>query len=606
MKNNLHSSEVNAALSAATAKLKLGDAKAAIALLDPVLKLHPDHGPLHYLRGTAAATMGSLEEAETYLHRALQINPEFTQAAMMLANTLIGMGRREEAVHILESHRGPPNMQAELRYKIAELRFDLGDFSGAEAACRHLIKAHPDDGRGYVLQGRIALSEKRHKDAEGLLHQAARKFPSQATAHFYHARALSALGRLSEAEKALNIAAARRPGAVSILQEQARTAYRLNKPEEAVRLLQNAIKSAPNNASLHQDLSQILFMTGVGDHLATFREALARYPEDISLLTAYAGAARAGHQPETALPTLSAAIDSGVQHALIYEARAQLHSLLEHHESAIADIDHALKTPGVTPALELGSCAVLLEAGENERALKTSSALVEAEPRNQLAQAYRITALEALDRPEAVALTDIHTLTDQQKIECPEGFETLAAFNTALAARLLALHGASREPLHQSLRGGTQVELLPLLAEEPLVAALAEKLLLNVGRFAETLVPQEGHPFLGVIPQTFRFSGLWSVCLQSSGHHVSHVHPEGWLSSAYYVSLPSSAADEDTEEGALRIGCPPMSALRSKLPGTTIPPREGYLTLFPSYLWHGTEPFEADHPRLTVAFDIAP
>ncbi len=32
----------------------------------------------------------------------------------------------------------------------------------------------------------------------------------------------------------------------------------------------------------------------------------------------------------------------------------------------------------------------------------------------------------------------------------------------------------------------------------------------------------------------------------------------------------------------------------------------GVLVLFPSYMWHGVEPFESDRARLTVAFDALP
>ena len=33
-------------------------------------------------------------------------------------------------------------------------------------------------------------------------------------------------------------------------------------------------------------------------------------------------------------------------------------------------------------------------------------------------------------------------------------------------------------------------------------------------------------------------------------------------------------------------------------------PAPGMLVLFPSYLWHGTEPFSAESTRLTCAFDV--
>jgi len=30
------------------------------------------------------------------------------------------------------------------------------------------------------------------------------------------------------------------------------------------------------------------------------------------------------------------------------------------------------------------------------------------------------------------------------------------------------------------------------------------------------------------------------------------------------------------------------------------------LAVFPSYMWHGTVPFEDTQPRLTIAFDMVP
>jgi hypothetical protein len=37
-----------------------------------------------------------------------------------------------------------------------------------------------------------------------------------------------------------------------------------------------------------------------------------------------------------------------------------------------------------------------------------------------------------------------------------------------------------------------------------------------------------------------------------------------------------------------------------------IRPEVGQLVLFPSYLWHGTVPFDDAAPRITVAFDAVP
>ena len=42
------------------------------------------------------------------------------------------------------------------------------------------------------------------------------------------------------------------------------------------------------------------------------------------------------------------------------------------------------------------------------------------------------------------------------------------------------------------------------------------------------------------------------------------------------------------------------------MPEYAVRPEPGRLVLFPSYLWHGTAPFETDESRLTIAFDVLP
>ena len=102
----------------------------------------------------------------------------------------------------------------------------------------------------------------------------------------------------------------------------------------------------------------------------------------------------------------------------------------------------------------------------------------------------------------------------------------------------------------------------------------------------------------------YRVSGSWSVRLQSGGFHINHVHPRGWLGSAYYVSLPD-VADAESRAGWLKLGEPgvPIAGCPAE---HFVQPAEGMLVLFPSYLWHGTVPFAAGGSRLTASFDVVP
>jgi hypothetical protein len=95
------------------------------------------------------------------------------------------------------------------------------------------------------------------------------------------------------------------------------------------------------------------------------------------------------------------------------------------------------------------------------------------------------------------------------------------------------------------------------------------------------------------------------VRLHDQGFHISHIHPSGWLSSACYISLPPEI-DGTSTQGALTFGVPDAALGLDLQPRRIVHPRPGMLAIFPSFMWHGTLPFESESPRLTVAFDALP
>lgn len=173
-----------------------------------------------------------------------------------------------------------------------------------------------------------------------------------------------------------------------------------------------------------------------------------------------------------------------------------------------------------------------------------------------------------------------------------------------LANRLRDLHSRSGRFLDQSVRGGTQTDG-PLFSRiDPEIRALRSAIVEAVEEYRTKLPPLDTtHPMLrrsrdGIV----RFSGSWSVRLKGAGFHSNHVHPQGWISSAFYVAVPDELRGE---EGWLSLG-EPQRELATSLPALRrIKPKPGQLVLFPSMMWHGTLPFPAGE-RMTVAFDIAP
>jgi hypothetical protein len=188
-------------------------------------------------------------------------------------------------------------------------------------------------------------------------------------------------------------------------------------------------------------------------------------------------------------------------------------------------------------------------------------------------------------------------------LEPPQGFSSMADFNDALNAWLVRLHGNTREPLQQSLRGGSQTRGYMFGMGHDLPERLKLRVTAAIDRYIAETRPDARHPFRGRCGAGFRYKDSWSSRLRDCGFHVNHIHPGGWISSCYYVGVPDAVKDETARQGWIKFGEPSFDAGLGVR--RAIQPKQGRLVLFPSYMWHGTIPFHGD-ARTTIAFDAVP
>jgi hypothetical protein len=246
-----------------------------------------------------------------------------------------------------------------------------------------------------------------------------------------------------------------------------------------------------------------------------------------------------------------------------------------------------------------------------EAAAALASSATRIQPRNQEAWAYLGTAWRLLDDPREQWLCDYAELVGFVEVEPPAGFAAREDFLEALLHVLLPLHRARREPMQQSLRKGSQTPGRLFGRNIPLLEQVRAALLRAVEGWISRLPNDADHPFLSRKRPDVHIGGSWSVKLRSSGRHANHIHSEGWMSSAFYVSLPPSVGEGNASArtpapGAIQFGQPPEELGLALTPRRVIQPVPGRLALFPSYLWHGTIPFFDEAPRVTVAFDMTP
>lgn len=486
--------------------------------------------------------------------------------------TLIDNGRAVDALRLTTAQALSPKAPAGLLMAHAAALKAVARTDEALTFNRRAVAVAPGDRFAWYNLAATLGDLTLHADAE----QAARKTLALGLdvpeVRLVLGKALQGLHRYDEAERAFEAALAARPGDANAHLELAQLRWmRSGRTDAALALLDRAIARQPNASNLRMIRGAVL--TFAGDHAgadATLEDALARAPDD--LLVRIAAARSAG--------------------ALGDRAR-----MLRHAQEAHRRAPQAGETRAVL-------CEALLANGEADAASRIAEEMVAAAPDDQYALVLRNTAWRILDDSRGALFRDYAALVRTDRLDTPDGWPSLDAFLDALRDRLLELHDLTTHPLHQSLRGGTQVPSLDR-SQDPLVRAFFASARKSVARYIEALGPGED-PIRRRETQDFAFAGGWSVRLRSAGFHADHVHPRGWISSAFYLDLPGRFDDEETRAGWLQFGRPGCLTEPALGAEHFIKPERGTLALFPSCLWHGTRPFsDADH-RLTIAFDVVP
>lgn len=431
----------------------------------------------------------------------------------------------------------------------------------------------------------------------------------------------------------------------------------------AIECFSMAASLAPTNAKIAHGHAQVALEAGL-DATALYERARRLASQDPAILMGLTAARMAAGQSQLAVTELEAILEQAPLWIEGHLQLAQLRSLLGHQSAIFASLDRAIAKHPREASLWLARCDLHLRqeayglllatvghaqaAGAPSAALDFYRAVAAAElgdPRaDELVSDDAVTANPALaiwrirhllrqgKTAESLPLIDGELRSERRQaiwpyaavawrlagdargswLEDQPGLVSIIAIGADLepiapiAERLNALHDRSGQYLDQSVRGGSQTDG-PLLSRiDPEIRKLRAAVAGAVERYVAQLPPPDGdHPLLGPPrDRRIRFSGSWSVRLRGGGCHANHVHPQGWISSALYISLPERRDGEPPDAGWLVLGEPQAGLGVDLSPHSRIEPKVGRLVLFPSWMWHGTRPF-AEGERLTVAFDVA-
>jgi Flp pilus assembly protein TadD len=630
---------------AVQALLQRGRAAEALPLAQRLVAEADEAPDAHMLLALCQAEAGATAAAEQAFQRALALAPGQPLILTNLATLLRRLQRPTEAVALLHQavQAAPALMPAWRQLGLTAL--DAGDAALARQALRRVVQGAGADAAVWHTLGMAERALGDFEAAEAALRQTLALQPGHARAWVNLGGVLRLLGRVDESASALE--QARQAGFEGPELDHALAGVELDRgrPDAAFVCARRLVEQHPAYAEGHATLAHLRWEYGetIGetisetaselrperdrdtpagrdDPLQAFRDAAHRQPDNAPLQNAWLRMLLEARLHEEALfvaQALRARADTpllAMMEAGAYEGLGRSAEAGAVYEKLIAQIGERS-----WPALLNASTRHLLKRGAWDAAARRAEVATQIDPLNQEAWAYLGTAWRLLDDPRERVLCDCDRLVGVVDVEAPAGFGDSPAFLQALQAALEPLHQARREPVQQSLRGGSQTPGRLFGRPDPVIAATATALQHAVETWLAGLpaaatrsnaIGQGGqHPFLARNTGRIRYSGSWSVKLRSSGRHVNHIHSEGWISSAFYVALPPSVARQDgatPEAGCIQFGQPPDELGLGLPPRRIVRPRPGQLALFPSYLWHGTVPFEDTEPRLTVAFDMLP
>jgi tetratricopeptide (TPR) repeat protein len=533
-----------------------------------------------------------------------------TAQSLNAIQALIQAGQLEQAQlacrQLLKRERGC-SPAAEI---LAEILLGQGAALEAEALLRPFCRK---EGASFEIQSLRAAALKTLGDKAGSLaqYQAAAKLAANDPIAAHNiAAGFGDLGRdqdaVAQAERALRLGG-RAPETLLVL---GRGLQGLRQFDRAKQAFEAALSLRPNYAEALRDLSHLIWMS-TGDAaaaLAPVDQALAQAPKQanaqgdlllvkLRLLSHIHGEAAALALARTEI----AAIGQDPRLALEF-------SWLLLKDNPADALAIAQQLVARFPSERLPKKAVvqaLLALGDAKTAADLAFELVAEQPGDQQAIADLTSAWRLSGDPRLGDLYDYPAVVQALMIDCPAGWTHLTDFLDDLRTSLNSVHLLKAHPIEQSIRGGSQTSHNLVTSDDPVIAAFFQAIQGPIRAYRD---------HLGQGPDLLRRRNVgghrideaWSVRLRPQGFHVDHIHPNGWISSAFYADVPPQVQTSDRHEGWLRLGAPPTPTAPTLEAGHFVQPKPGLLALFPSYMWHGTVPFGGAASRMSLAFDVLP
>ena len=560
-------------------------------------------------QGAAATAQGRLAVAEEHYRRACALQPVKPDAAIGLGQELRHLGRPADAKAQFASAIQLSPTLADAQYGLGLACQDMLDIEDAESAYRAALTHQPSFLPAALSLAMLYNSKGRPDEALALMETASASDANLA-AVIELARGTANLMKAQneEALACFGRALASRPGFSDAIRSRAVAQQALGREDEALAGLRQAVRENPFDVTVHNDLNQMLYrLNRDGEFLRSYDEAAATYPGRPQFVLAKAALLVRAERAAEALDLYEQALKMMPGEPNILQGRAMAQLKLQQVDDAIASYQEGLKRAPQNINLLTGAAAAYSMARRPKEAEDAALRALQLVPADQTALAVLGTAWRLMGDEREWDLNRYDDFIQVFDLDPPPGFNDMAEFSNQLNGWLGMQHRDAREHIDQSLRRGTQTAgHLFQTGCHALLDGLRLRIEEALRAYIERLPHDARHPFLRRRRRNFSFTGSWSSRLKNEGFHANHLHPAGWISSAFYVALPDVVKNTGDRQGWLKFGEPAYDVGLGDPVRSVVQPKVGRLVLFPSYMWHGTIPFHDLQDRTTISFDVVP
>ncbi|HWA30758.1 MAG TPA: tetratricopeptide repeat protein, partial [Rhizomicrobium sp.] len=592
-------------------RLNAGALSDAESLGQRAFQRDPQNADTLQFMGLLRQTQGRDKEAEDFYRRSLAVVPGQPGVHFNLGMLLYRRARLADALREFECVLQLKPGDFDTLLMCGHVHQAAGQVKAAEEAFRAAIRAQPASITARQYLGGLLADDGRGEEAERVLREALALQPRDrrqiAALQQFLGVALKRQRRLNEALQQFDAAEATLPDIATVDHCRGLALQDMGDMEGAIRSYRRALARNPLNTVAQQELNKLLYRLGRDDEfLVSLDDAARKSPTSISPLLLkgdflfktgeLAKAAEAYEQAARLMP----------EAALPHDMLGVIHARQNRFAEAVREHERAVELSPDNAQAWTNFAESLLRAKDPERARGAAERAIEIADTHQMAIALWSLALRQLEDPREHALNDYEALVQVFDLPPPEGYSGMETFNRDLDTYLDPFHRDSRAPLEQTLRAGTQNHDNLIGRGHPPVerlrACIDEALQTYISRMKESA----DHLLFRRRTRNVRYQGSWTARLSDCGYHTNHVHPFGWISSCYYVSLPDEVDDPVRQQGWIKFGEPSFDIGLTNPICRTVKPQVGRLVLFPSYMWHGTIPFRSSQHRTTIAFDAIP